>query len=341
MGVFSRAAAAAGVALLLAAGAATAASAATPGIGDVSDAMRYGASGPVGSIVTDLSGEDDEVTTVTAPFPINFFGTRSEGVCITTNGGFYPVPADTDSCNNAYDNNLENLAVDSNASMIAALAADLDLGACNDSTPDGWGSPCEIYFGTTTVSGRDAFVITWYRVPMYTDENNPAFSSTFQIVIIKRATGDDAVGWDFDIEFNFGTLTDQEDGYSAADPTSGCDVPDTTGDCRWGVGWANYDSINGTADAYELFATTPTADLIDSGAYPLVRNALNSAVLGRYSFGMVDGVTTGFSEPVLVTDAGPALAETGSNSANLAWVAAALVVAGSGLVMARRRGRAL
>ena len=330
------------------------ASAATPGVGDVSDAMRYDVAGPIGTPLAGLSGTDDQTQTVAAPFPINFFGTASSGICVTTNGGFYPVPTAADSCSNTYDLDLENLALQSQAAMIAALASDLDLGNCADNTFDGFGIPCEIYFGTTTVAGRDAFVITWYRVPMYTSNNDPALSNTFQIVIVKRATGDATVGWDFDIEYNYGNLTDGEDGYSTADPTSECNGNEGDPDCRWGIGWANY--VAGppsSADPYELFATTPVFELLDGGATPMTANSLNSTVLGRYTFAMVGGTTTGFTPPILgapptvpppvnapSTAAGPQLAASGY-VLNPAVPAVGAVAAGLGLLLIRvgRRSR--
>lgn len=310
------------------------ASAASPGVGDVSDAVRYDAAGPFGTIVADLSGEDDDSTTFGAPFPINFFGQVSAGICLTTNGGFYPVPTDTDSCSDDYDENLSELAISAAAPMIAAFAADQDLGECNDDTPDGWGTPCEIYFGTTTIDGRDAFVLTWYRVSMYEDENDPALDNTFQIVIIKKATGNDTDGWDFDIEFNFGHVTDNEDGYSAEDPSEECTSGTT--DCRWGIGWANYLGPE-EADAYELFPTTPTEQLIDGGALALTAHSLNSAVLGRYTFGMVGGVTQGFAQPFAAAPE-PQLAATGSSATTVGWLAAASLVllAGAAMVATRR-----
>jgi hypothetical protein len=311
-----------------------AASAATPGIGDVSDAMRYDVAGPFGTIVSDLSTEDDASTTFGAPFPINFFGQVSAGICLTTNGGFYPVPTDTDSCSDDYDEDLKNLALDASAPMIAVFAADQDLGECNDDTPDAWGTPCEIYFGTTTIDGRDAYVLTWYRVSMYEGENDPALDNTFQVVIIKKSTGNDTDGWDFDIEFNFGHVTDNEDGYSAADPTDECESGTT--DCRWGIGWANYIGVD-EADAYELFPTTPTEQLIDGGAQALTAHSLNSAVLGRYTFGMVGGVTQGFAQPFVAAAPEPQLAATGSAPSAMPWLAGAglLLLAGAGVLVAR------
>ena len=311
-----------------------AASAASPGIGDVSDAVRYDVAGPFGTIVGDLSGEDDETTTFGAPFPINFFGQVSAGICLTTNGGFYPVATDTDSCSDDYDENLNELAISSAAPMIAAFAADQDLSNCNDDTPDGWGTPCEIYFGTTTIDGRDAYVLTWYRVSMYEGENDEALDNTFQIVIIKKATGSDVAGWDFDIEFNFGHVTDNEDGYSAEDPTDECSSG--TPDCRWAIGWANYLGPE-EADAYELFPTTPTEQLIDGGAQALTAHSLNSDVLGRYTFGMVGGVTQGFAQPFAAAPE-PQLAATGSSAAPVGWLAAAslALLAGAAVLLTRR-----
>lgn len=338
-----RASAAIAGAVALVLGGSIAAWAAGPGVGDVTDAMRYnGTTSPIGTILTDLSGDDDETTTVAAPFTINFFGTAYAGICVTTNGGIYPVLTPGDGCQNYYDKNLASLALASTAPMIAPLAADLDLGNCDDNSDDGFGVACEIYFGTTTVDGRDAFVVTWYRVPMYEDDNDPALSSTFQVVIVKRATGSDVAGWDFDIEFNYGTLTDIEDGYDTAAPTGECESNTAVEDCRWGVGWANYDSVGGTADPYELFASTPITNLADGGANALTGNSLNSTVAGRYTFSMVGGVTVGFAVPVLdgslgAAAEGPELAATGGFNWRLLVVAATLVAMGAVLVAAPRR----
>lgn len=327
-------------------GGSMAAWAAGPGVGDVSDAMRYGASAPIGAIVGDLSGADDSVSTVAAPFALNFFGSVYNGICITTNGGIYPVATSGDSCSNEYDIDVENLALSSSAPMIAALAADVDPGNCSDNSDDGFGVACEIYFGSTTVDGRDAFVVTWYRVSMNDSTNDPTLSSTFQVVIIKRATGSDVAGWDFDIEFNYGQVKDAEDGYSAASPSGACDSSSDLPDCRWGVGWADYDSVGGTADPYELFPNTQVTDLADGGATSLTANSLNSAVPGRYTFSMVGGVTVGFAAPVMdgsgpaaaapVGGAGPSLADTGANPW-LATLAAVFVLIGVGLLVTRPR----
>lgn len=68
----------------LAVGAPLAAAAATPGVGDTSDAMRYDTTAPFGTPIAGLSGADDDTETLTAPFALNFFGVTSHGLCVTT-----------------------------------------------------------------------------------------------------------------------------------------------------------------------------------------------------------------------------------------------------------------
>jgi hypothetical protein len=277
------------------------------GVGDVSSAMRYGASAPLGSIITNLSGRDDFTDSFEAAFAVNFFGTVYGGLCVTTNGGIF-LTEDTDvdgdwtdeNCSDEYDMDLENMALDAEAPMIAAMGNDQDLGACDDNSNDGFGVQCEIYYGTTTVDGRDAYAVTWYRVPQYEDDNDSALSNTYQIVIIKAAGWNGTTNWDFDIEFNFGQVKDveDEDGYDVNDPESECTNAETN--CRWAIGWVDYSAgPPETTDVYELFPNTPSAQLADGGVASLTANSLNSAVAGRYFFGQRGGVTFGFSEPVM------------------------------------------
>lgn len=376
----------------------TSASAAGPGIGDVSDAMVYGPSGPVGTVVADLTDEDDDYSTIPAPFAINFFGTKYEGLCITTNGTISPVLTPADGCSDDYDVDVENLALDSEAPVIAALALDLDpaeelwvpgvevtsFGVSSgvatvttatphpfaagddffswfpaddpsfeednsgtvDSVPtptsftfavgnadepvravtgasvsigdyddvrddtdadgladDGFADVKQIFAGTTVIDGKQAVVITWYRIPTNDTVNSPLLSNTLQIVLIQEPTSEgETNGYDFTIQLNIGTATDNDDGYSAADPSESCDSDsDSEGgidNCRWGMGWADFDPATATADPYELFADFPINQLIDSGGTTaLVNNRLNSSVFGRYTWKMIDGVTVGFVAP--------------------------------------------
>lgn len=103
-----------------------------------------------------------------------------------------------------------------------------------------------VYVGNTTIDGRPAFVVTWYRTPHNDDDNPDDRSSTLQLVLIKKDTGDDTIGWDFDIEYNMGSMTDDEDGYNVEDPTDECGAwpsypdDDQRATCRWAMGFAAY-----------------------------------------------------------------------------------------------------
>ena len=269
-----------------------------------------------------------------------------------------------------------------------------------------------VYAGETLIGGQPAYVVTWYRYPHDDDDNPTTRSATLQLVLTKGQSGDATAGWDFNVEFNIGSMTDDENGYRYDNPSSGCAafgypgwtnpspgvwVPpaanlDQRHTCRWGMGFASYRTnlaltsiviSNGIAtlttsaphgidgvgfdvgglgvriqlpssaalgdlsgdrawatvvdattlridtgsssnaplgavtdlpltdltasgltanasDVYELFAGSPIPDLIDpAGATSLVRNSLNTTVLGRYTFGMTGGRVTHFRVPLM------------------------------------------
>lgn len=328
---------------------------------DTSEAMRYGASSPLGSVITALSGADDDTYTVAAPWPLNFFGVKYEGLCITTNGGVFPVPTATDGCSDSYDYDLAYLAGSANAPMIAVMATDIDLDECAGTEraasklagTDGFGVPCEMYLDTAaTIDGRDAVVITWYRTSNNDDVNDPALENTFQLALIKLPTTNGAsAGYDFDLEFNYGTVMDYDDGYSAEDGTSSCtSEAEGSPECRWGIGVASYDAGTDTGTGYEFFAASIARDMMDDGATPLVRNSLGTTVQGRYTCGMVAGQAVG-CDPVTMTsgeeqgeeqqqEAAPELAETGFDESFTAVGFVGLLLAATfiaaGALLARR-----
>lgn len=395
---------------------------------DASRAIRYTAEGTViGSVIRSLVDRDDAVTTYPSGFPTNFFGTKYDNICITTNGGVYltnsPVRVTTSAdpianggCSNSYDYSVSYMAIDNNAPFISVLATDHDPGKRVHMTPtqqifdttvaavngttitsgiphglgvgnrvemyndptgesitctrevtavtsateftidsacagavrfgrprqygsieaasvsgntvtvtlsanhnlatgnmitfaglnipqlddrhfvvtrvsekvisfaapagidpslsglaplgssnghnfkwfesDGYGAVGQMYFGTTTVDSRPAMVVTWYRVPMFSDDNPRVRYSTIQLVLVQKPSGNPNVGYDFDVEFNYGSLTDDEDGYKGTNPTSRCDSFQAGTqlihpDCRWGIGWANYRQVVGV-DNYSI-----------------------------------------------------------------------------------------
>lgn len=121
-------------------------------------------------------------------------------------------------------------------------------------------------------------------------------TNTFQIVLIKRPTTNGATrGFDFDIEYNYGSVLDGDDGYTA----DGGSCSSLNTDCRTGVGLVDWDAIGEVADVYELFGDTPGRDLVDYHATSMTGNRLNSDINGRYTFSMVGGAVTGFAVPVM------------------------------------------
>ncbi|MCU1440319.1 MAG: hypothetical protein JWP85_1316 [Rhodoglobus sp.] len=403
------------------------------GVGDQSSAVLYEASSPIGTVLTDLTDDDDESTTVALPFSINFFGSKYDALCVSTNGTVVPVPTALDGCGDDYDVDLANFAVDNDESVIGALLADIDpseemwpssipiasvsvaseiitittsaphgylvgdeasfflveehpdlyhgwtdpvatvvsptqftiddtgsgiadfadtalagaVGRLYDDTiddsdadglaDDGFGAVKQVYAGATTFEGKPAFAVTWYRIPTNDALNSPVLSNTFQIVFVQEPTTDGVtLGYDFTTQFNFGTLTDSNDGYDPANPASSCDS-DTPEDCRWSVGWARWDSGTDTAEEFELFANAPVSDIVDGGSTPLVLNSLNSAVGGRYIMSMTAGVTGGYAIPALATVVPAGLPVTGSDPAPLMAAGFLLATVGALLLVLRRR----
>ncbi len=336
-----------------------AAQAATPGIGDVSDAVRYGASDPLGTRITTFPGQDDSSIIVDAPFDMNFFSTKYSKLCISINGGVFPTNDPAGDCS-SYDEDVKTLAESAEAPMVAVLATDVDMTECptglytdtdldgdfdTDELPidDGFALPCSIYWGTTTVDGQDAVVITWYRLPNNDTGNAENLTNTFQLLLIKRATGNATDGYDFDFEFNYATLTDDEDGYAVdangvytGDECSAYNNLVKTADyglCRWGIGVGNFTIADGASVGYEFFEQYTIGQLIDSGDTAMIRHRLGSTVDGRYRCGMINGVATG-------CDFSAGLAETGADNGQLALLgglAALSMVAGAAVVARRRK----
>jgi LPXTG-motif cell wall-anchored protein len=317
-----------------------AAQAATAGNGDVSNAMRYGVSAPLGNVIAGING-DDTSETIASSFPVNFFGTKYEGLCISDNGTVSPVLTSSDTCSNSYNLSVAELARDSESPMIAVLASDLHPGSDNCAALQAattFGTACTVYGGSTTIDGRDAMVFTWYRIPMYANANTPGTFATFQMILIKRDTPNGAtLGYNFDFEFNYATVSDIEDGYSYADPTTNCDYAAQISDCRWGVGPANYSTpgvVGGVATGYEFFNEFEISRLADSGNFALIANSLNSDIPGRYTCAMMDGIAVDCN----ALTAG--LAETGADNGQLALfggLAALSLVAGAAVVVRRRK----
>jgi hypothetical protein len=385
------------------------------GVGDITTAVRYATNGTViGEVAAPIQDSDDSSYLIEAPWPMNFFGRKFDGLCVTSNGTVSPVVYDDADCDNSYDDPLADLGESAGSPLIAAFSNDNDLGetvklsektvsgftvsgdpsttnsvvtvttsaaheldtgdvrsiyvidsvfnngnsddtrtdeywyedvtvtvvsttqftfsgdsAENgsdsfvpeypaavksgtvsvdqgwmwddssvdvDGVDDGIGKINTIYVGTSTVDGRDAWIYTNYR-SVTNDRNNPdILTNTFQIVLVKRTTLNGATrGFDFDIEYNYGAVKDGDDGYS--EDGGSCDSLNS--ECRTGVGLVDWDPIGEVADVYELFASTPSRDLVDGHTTSMTSNRLNSTIDGRYTFRMVGGAVQEFAVPVM------------------------------------------
>ena len=163
-------------------------------------------------------------------------------------------------------------------------------------TDDGIGVINTVYIGETTIDGRDAWVYTNYRSVTHEENNPKVLTNTFQIVLIKRTTfGGETRGYDFDIEYNYGSVKDGDDGYSV----EGGSCSDMSSGCRTGVGLVDWDPIGEVANVYELFGSTPGRDLVDGHTTSMTSNRLNSTINGRYTFRIVGGAVQEFAVPVM------------------------------------------
>ncbi len=170
-----------------------------------------------------------------------------------------------------------------------------DSGENINNFDDSVGAVNTVYVGETTIDGRDAWVYTNYRSVTHEQNNADVLTNTFQIVLIKRTTfGGETRGYDFDIEYNYGSVRDGDDGYSVA---GGCS--DMSVGCRTGVGLVDWDPIGEVANVYELFGSTPGRDLVDGHTTSMTSNRLNSTINGRYTFRMVGGAVQNFAVPVM------------------------------------------
>jgi len=201
-----------------------------------------------------LSANDDGSTgLVDIGFTIDFFGTEYSSLYVNNNGNlsfgtsvstFTPTTINT-----------------AGVPLIAPFFADVDTSGSGGGT---------VTYGTGTIDGRDAFVVTWTDVGYYgysidgTEELN-----TFQVVIIDRS---DLAPGAFDLEFNYDKV--QWESGTASSGTNGV-----------GGDSARVGFTNGTSDTnVELPGSAVDGSLLDGGSNALISGSLNSDVDGRYVF---------------------------------------------------------
>ena len=235
-------------------------------------------------------------------FPINFFGTTYTDVFVNSNGSIgFGAGSST------YDVPLEDI-LDGNPGVVA-YGLDLDNREVGDEA-SAWGSGRHgdfFYWGRTTHGGHSAFVATWMNIQPYSASTSNTDWNTFQIVLVDV---DDAAGDDVDIIVNYGSLQDNDEGYSCS-----------AGNCAAvGVGTVVSGSVQYASmvdDDGVLYNGMLVGDIADNGSNPLRERHLNSAVPGRFQFEMRNGTL-----PEMATVPGPVsglASTTGDGTADLSW----------------------
>lgn len=140
-----------------------------------------------------------------------------------------------------------------------------------------------VRYGTSTVDGRNAFVVNYVGVGYYNTAANRL--NDFQLVLIDRS---DTGAGNFDIEFNYDRI--QWETGDASGGTGGL------GGSSARVGYSN--GAAGAANvSFELFGSAINGAFLDTGpaSTRLISNSLNSNVAGRYVFNVREG---GVVDPV-------------------------------------------
>jgi hypothetical protein len=215
-----------------------------------------------GFMANNLGAVDDASSSaISLPFTLNFEGTTTSTIFVNSNGNL------TLNAPDANEKDSATFPLNSvNVPMFMPFWADVDnsLGTGN------------IFFGTDTLFGRQAFAATWINVPAFFQGSTP---NSFQVILVDRS---DTGAGNFDVEFNYDQITWDTGDASAVSAT---------------VGYSN-----GTNKAGTFFAlpgsggAAHNGNFIDGGPDALISHSLLSNVLGRYHFLVRGGqVVTNFS----------------------------------------------
>jgi len=197
-------------------------------------------------------GDDVSSAAVNIGFTANFNGVEFTDVFVNTNG------------NVTFDAPTTNFTpfplADLNRQIIAPFFADVDTRGAG-----------VVRYGPGTVNGRTAFGTTWDGVGYFLQKGDK--TNTFQLLLIDRS---DINPGDFDIEFNYNTIT-----WEAGDASGG------TNGLGGAAARAGYSNASGTS--FELPGSALNGAFIDGGPNALTGNSLNSGVIGRYVFPVRNG----------------------------------------------------
>lgn len=195
-------------------------------------------------------------TAVAVPigFSINFYGDTFSNLYVNNNG------------NVTFSNSLSTFSpyglTNTLTQIIAPFFADVDTREGNLVT-----------FGNDTVDGHAAFGVNWILVGYFDEHTNKV--NSFQLVLINRSDRDPG---DFDIEFNYDQV--QWETGDASEGTNGLGGDSAV------VGFSNGSALPGTS--LQLQGSMIPGELLDSNPGGLIHGDLNTNVLGRYIFPIVN-----------------------------------------------------
>ena len=215
--------------------------------------------------------DDGSSAAQTLGFTINFFGKMRRSVWVNNNG------------NLTFDSPLATYTPfglqKTEREIIAPYFADVDTRGAKSQL---------VTFGPDVVNGHAAFGANYIDVGYYKEHDD--LLSSFQVIVIDRSdTGDG----NFDIEFNYERIT-WETGHASGGTGGFGGVPAV-------VGWSNGTTDDGTS--FELAGSMLSNTFTDNGTRALIRQKLNTAVIGRLLFRARDGVIS----PGLTISTGSAL----------------------------------
>jgi hypothetical protein len=204
--------------------------------------------------------DDGSTSTVPLPFTIDFYGQSRDRLWVNNNG------------NVTFDGPLVTYTpfglAGTDAQIIAPFFADVDTRAGgSDLVRYGWGD--------TTYQGHRAFCVNWVNVGYYNQHSDKL--NSFQLLLVQR---EDSGAGDFDIVFNYGTIT-----WETGDASEGVNG---LGGFSAHVGYSNGDGQQGTS--FELQGSGKPGFLLDSNSgFGLINNSFGSTQRGRYVFPVRNG----------------------------------------------------
>jgi Fibronectin type III domain/Cadherin-like beta sandwich domain len=269
-----------------------------------------------------INWSDQSQNGIPLGFDVNFYGQTFNSVFMNSNGSLtFGVPS------TCYNEPLATMILCNEPGsdapkIIAAAIAPLAVDLYNYDT-----SQSDLYYwGKSTIGGKPAFVGTWIKTTGYLGASDKF--ATFQVAIVSDATADPATSGDATVIMNYGSIQMTYVTYEIGDISS-CTDP---GCAKLGAGLGLYapdDQGNWvmsltplTGETGTIYDTQYFANVRDTAAHPLISDALNSNVLGRYVYTFTNTIhpftASATSKPTDVT----ATRVTGSSSElDVSWSA--------------------